>query len=143
MQTVNWTLWRRVAPSSKQTKETQTFIGRCIYSAGFSSCAHILFFCFVLFFLSLDGIQSNCQSAFCSQSAFGSGNLLLLWELCLVQRVECAYMVGKIKLVREEKQTDVPEWKKESKSDRNSMCCWKQYKYLKRQLSSSCLLVLF
>lgn len=45
--------------------------------------------------LLLSGTKPNSQSAFCSLSQLGSGNLFLLWELCPVHRQECAYMVGK------------------------------------------------
>lgn len=60
-----------------------------------------------LFLLLCRGIKPNIQSAFRSQFSFGSGNLLLLWELCLVHTLECAYMVGKIKPGWEGMKTDV------------------------------------
>lgn len=49
------------------------------------------------------------QSAFCSESPFGSRNLFLLWELCPVHRLECAYMVGKLRPGREAMETDVQD----------------------------------
>lgn len=65
----------------------------------------------LLCFFLLSGVKPN------SQSAFGSGNLFLLWELCPVRRLECAYMVGKLKPGREQIETDVQNKSKKNKID--------------------------
>lgn len=75
--------------------------------------------CFFLLFLS--GIKPNSKSAFCSKSPFGSRNLFLLWELCPVHRLECAYMVGKLKPWREEMETDVQDRRKRAREIEKSL----------------------
>lgn len=89
---------RKIAMTSLSFSETQSFcrglhMNSCLLMHNMNTHTHMHSHTGSLLLLS--GTKPNSQSAFCSSSQLGSGNLFLLWELWPVHRQECAYMVGK------------------------------------------------